>query len=596
MVPGDTAQRLEATNAGTADLAGGTRLGLAAGAQATVIRRVGDFDANGLSGAEARIAAALDLLALPTAQRDAFLAELPAGSLSGAGLGPSAGVTALRFGTSGNVTLTPGGGTPDALLLDTRGAGGAVRIELQDIPVALVTGDALITGGAGNNLVIGGAGSQVIILGPGDDTLHGGEGDDILGSEGGSDRLHGGDGNDILFGGTGDDFLFGGDGDDILVGGSVDGGAWSFALDASRQLVVTYTPPEGWGPTRVLSGSALDAAAPGMRLPAVDAGRLANVTALYNAMGRTPDIEGLQFWASTPLSLAQIAGFFLQSTEGQGIFGGLTDTAFVSRLYERILNRPGEAEGIANWSGAISAGQISRADAMLAFVQSAERGALEAPGIALGSVSGIGFGWFGNSGNDWLVGGRSNDRLIGGDGIDTAVFSGPRAGYKVWRQGEDLMVQDLTPDRDGTDWLSGIELLRFDGVTLRAEIATDLAFQVAGLYEALFDRAPDLPGLRFWLAGAEAGVSIATLAEAFLATPEGASRAALSNADFATMLYANLFERAPDAEGLAFWVGGLNAGLARGEMVQAFLNSREFLEEQRGETAGFLAGLSTGWI
>ncbi|MBB2794235.1 UNVERIFIED_ORG: Ca2+-binding RTX toxin-like protein [Rhizobium pisi] len=60
------------------------------------------------------------------------------------------------------------------------------------------TGNATLTGNAGDNIITGGAGN---------DTLNGG---------GGNDQLHGGSGEDTLFSGAGDFHLYGGDGSDTL--------------------------------------------------------------------------------------------------------------------------------------------------------------------------------------------------------------------------------------------------------------------------------------------------------------------------------------------------------------------------------------------
>jgi Ca2+-binding RTX toxin-like protein len=73
----------------------------------------------------------------------------------------------------------------------------------------------------------------------------------------------------------------------------------------------------------------------------------------------------------------------------------------------------------------------------------------------------------GDSNNNELQGLRGNDTLMGGEGIDTAVFRGTRDEYRITTLSDgSTRVLDLVADRDGTDLLSGIEWLRFSDVEL----------------------------------------------------------------------------------------------------------------------------------
>jgi Ca2+-binding RTX toxin-like protein len=67
----------------------------------------------------------------------------------------------------------------------------------------------------------------------------------------------------------------------------------------------------------------------------------------------------------------------------------------------------------------------------------------------------------GNAGANALTGGQGDDLLIGGDGDDTAVFSGMAGDYRISKAGEYAVVRDTRVNRDGADFLSGIENLQF---------------------------------------------------------------------------------------------------------------------------------------
>lgn len=84
---------------------------------------------------------------------------------------------------------------------------------------------------------------------------------------------------------------------------------------------------------------------------------------------------------------------------------------------------------------------------------------------------------------------------------------------------------------------------------------------VTNLYTALFNRAPDAAGLKFWTQALINGTSLATITQGFLGTPEAAAiyPAAQTSAQFVTSFYQTVFGRAPDAGGLAFWMNSLDA-------------------------------------
>ncbi|QCN96116.1 DUF4347 domain-containing protein [Azospirillum argentinense] len=160
-------------------------------------------------------------------------------------------VTASSGGaTTGPVTIR---GTADqgdgvaAVVLDTRQAAGSTEVNLDNVSIAVILGEARIGGGAGNNAAYGDSSAQFMRMGPGDDTLSGGggndtiastTGNDLLSGDDGDDLVHGGEdndtviggaGNDTVGGGTGDDYVFGGTGDDMLFG--EDGDDWVIGGD-----------------------------------------------------------------------------------------------------------------------------------------------------------------------------------------------------------------------------------------------------------------------------------------------------------------------------------------------------------------------------
>ncbi len=87
---------------------------------------------------------------------------------------------------------------------------------------------------------------------------------------------------------------------------------------------------------------------------------------------RDPDADGRAFWIAqlqAGVDANTVVVDFLTSAEYQQSHGG--DDVFVKTLYQEILGRDGEADGIAYWQGRIQAGE-SRADVVREFLTSGE--------------------------------------------------------------------------------------------------------------------------------------------------------------------------------------------------------------------------------
>jgi hypothetical protein len=92
------------------------------------------------------------------------------------------------------------------------------------------------------------------------------------------------------------------------------------------------------------------------------------------ALGRLPDAAGLAAWIGAlhaGLSQTAIAAGFYGSTEFQSTYGALSDADYVNLLYKNTLGRPGDAAGVAAWTGALANG-VSRASVLTGFATSAE--------------------------------------------------------------------------------------------------------------------------------------------------------------------------------------------------------------------------------
>ncbi|MFA5233410.1 MAG: DUF4214 domain-containing protein [Sulfurimonas sp.] len=96
---------------------------------------------------------------------------------------------------------------------------------------------------------------------------------------------------------------------------------------------------------------------------------------------------------------------------------------------------------------------------------------------------------------------------------------------------------------------------------------------VCKLYVATFNRAPDAAGLDYWVNNS--GLTIEEIAQSFFDQSETQALypAETTTADFVTSVYENLFNRAPDAAGLDYWVGDLDSGaVSKQNFILAVMN------------------------
>ncbi len=109
------------------------------------------------------------------------------------------------------------------------------------------------------------------------------------------------------------------------------------------------------------------------------------IAAFYQGvLGRQPDLSGMEYWANDLAkgdSLVDIANAFINSTEFIARFpsaaasadqGGPHDQAFVTALYNNILDRAPDTAGLNYWVNSLATGTETRATLLTAFTGSTE--------------------------------------------------------------------------------------------------------------------------------------------------------------------------------------------------------------------------------
>ena len=112
---------------------------------------------------------------------------------------------------------------------------------------------------------------------------------------------------------------------------------------------------------------------------------------------------------------------------------------------------------------------------------------------------------------------------------------------------------------------------------------------ITKLYIATFGRTPNQEEIDYWLD--ESGLTIEQIAKSFFDQPETQELypEGSSNEEFVMDMYLNLFDRAPDAAGLEYWVKELNDGnVSRDYFILALINGaqgtdKDMLDEKTKE-------------
>jgi cytochrome c5/Ca2+-binding RTX toxin-like protein len=114
-----------------------------------------------------------------------------------------------------------------------------------------------------------------------------------------------------------------------------------------------------------------------------------------------------------------------------------------------------------------------------------------------------------------------------------------------------------------------------------ASLETNWSDDVFRLYQATLDRAPDVQGQTNWserLANGEQ--TLEEVAQGFVGSQEFQNiYGGANNTQFVTLLYNNVLNSTPDAQGLERWTGELENGASRAEVVLGFSQSPQFTSE-----------------
>ena len=467
-----------------------------------------------------------------------------------------------------------------------------------NLGVGSLTGARYLTGSLDGEVLVGTASNDTLRGNGGDDRINGGNGDDTAVFSGvsstysfvalndGSLRVQGADGVDILesieilqF--SNGSFRRSELGDTVAPPAPITGVLKSAAGFVQGNTALLSGTSEAGSAVKVYAGTTLIGAA------VAGAGGSWSLTTgvladgAYNVVATATDGAGNVSASSAPLAfkvdatapVAPTGSASMAPGGNQPVFSGRGEAGTSLTLVDganTVLGQ-GVVDGAGNWR--IAPGPLADGGyAVTAIsVDAAGNSARAASPISVTISSTL--NKVGGAGNDILTGTAGNNALSGLGGTDTAVYAGVRSAYVVADAAYGFTV---TSGTDGQDSLVGVERIKFANANVAIDI-DGVGGQAYRLYQAAYDRAPDLAGVGFWMAKMDQGISFSAVAAAFLDQPEFTALygANSSNTTFVGKLYQHVLHRPLDQAGADFWVGQLDRGTARGEVLKGFSESTE---------------------
>jgi predicted secreted protein len=175
--------------------------------------------------------------------------------------------------------------------------------------------------------------------------------------------------------------------------------------------------------------------------------------------------------------------------------------------------------------------------------------------------------------------------LHGGAASDAATFSGARADYNIEvHNGYVIVSSKSAPTLKAM--VVNVEQLQFSDTSVAVQNSPDMDI-LAGMYQGVLGRQADVMGIEYWANVHQAGASWGAIALSMISSTEHAASHEGFNgvaAHDVALLYAAIFNRDPDAGGLAYWTAAMGRGVSLEQVASSFVQSAEMIGHQRAAT------------
>ena len=157
----------------------------------------------------------------------------------------------------------------------------------------------------------------------------------------------------------------------------------------------------------------------------------------------------------------------------------------------------------------------------------------------------------------------------------TLVLSGLKSQYRITPGVNGFTITDLV-GLDGTHQVSSSTRVQFTDTNIALDLDGN-AGKAFRLYQAAFNRAPDLGGLGFWIDTLDRSATLGQVASGFIRSGEFIARYGENPTpeNFVNQIYTNVLHRAPDAGGYAYWVDVIKKGASLESVLANISESTE---------------------
>jgi len=199
------------------------------------------------------------------------------------------------------------------------------------------------------------------------------------------------------------------------------------------------------------------------------------------------------------------------------------------------------------------------------------------------------------AGDDHIWASAGSDYIDGGAGQDVIYFTGALAEYKNQKISADVIVTDNQLQREGSNQLANIELIRFSNATADLTVNQTVegldsvsVSRIAELYTGFFNRTPEAGGYVYWLNELKKGADLNAIADRFYdaGIQYGIYEVSQTDSDFVKTLYSNVLGRdesanPPGEQEVQWWLDWLHQpGQTKGGMALQMLDdSRAFTDD-----------------
>lgn len=157
---------------------------------------------------------------------------------------------------------------------------------------------------------------------------------------------------------------------------------------------------------------------------------------------------------------------------------------------------------------------------------------------------------------------------------ETLTLPSDRSNYTLTQTASNYSIAAKNGEAVVTSELS-LKRIHFADISIALDTLT--VGSLYRLYQAAFNRTPDVAGLGYWLQQFDTGTKLLDVAAAFVASEEFKKLYGTNPTDlqFLTALYNNVLHREPDLAGQEYWLKLLGSGVSRPSLLISFAESPE---------------------